>query len=116
MILKFKDPHTSQISNLQLIGLLLDWVIMIYWYIMIFMSVEYLGSGYDIVKANTLGDINEAEDIGYRAQVIDFSWAKTDVGVTNSLEWLQPIGGWVRPKVSCGETETVCRNPYLFSI
>ncbi|KAK2198335.1 Membrane attack complex component-perforin (MACPF) domain [Babesia duncani] len=68
-------------------------------------GMEYLGSGYDIVKANTVGNPNMAEDIGYRAQVIDFTWTQGDIGVTNSLEWLQPIGAWVRPKVSCGETE-----------
>ncbi|BAM42158.1 MAC/perforin [Theileria orientalis strain Shintoku] len=70
-------------------------------------GLEYLGSGYDIVKANTLGDSDYGEDLGYRAPVIEFIWAQTDVGVTNSLDSLQPVGGWVRPKVSCGESEDV---------
>lgn len=54
-----------------------------------------------------MGDADQAEDLGYRAPVIDFTWAQTDVGVTNSLDSLQPVGGWVRPKVSCGESENV---------
>eukprot|EP00375_Theileria_parva_P001299 XP_763970.1 hypothetical protein [Theileria parva strain Muguga] len=73
----------------------------------IVVGLEYLGAGYDIVKANTMGDADQAEDLGYRAPVIDFTWAQTDVGVTNSLDSLQPVGGWVRPKVSCGESENV---------
>ncbi|UKK02646.2 MAC/perforin [Theileria orientalis] len=73
----------------------------------IVVGLEYLGSGYDIVKANTMGDSDQGEDLGYRAPVIEFIWAQTDVGVTNSLDSLQPVGGWVRPKVSCGESEDV---------
>ncbi|GIX64657.1 DNA-directed RNA polymerase I RPA2 [Babesia caballi] len=68
---------------------------------------EYLGSGYDVVKANTLGDVDHGEDLGHRAPIIDFYWAQSDAGVTNSLDWLQPLGGWVRPITACGETETV---------
>ncbi|XP_953003.1 MAC/perforin, putative [Theileria annulata] len=73
----------------------------------IVVGLEYLGAGYDIIKANTMGDSEQGEDLGYRAPVIDFAWAQTDVGVTNSLDSLQPVGGWVRPKVSCGESENV---------
>ncbi|AFZ81232.1 MAC/Perforin domain-containing protein [Theileria equi strain WA] len=78
------------------------------WFLVLYAILpEYLGSGYDIVKANTLGDSDQGEDLGYRAPVVEFSWAQTDVGVTNSLDWLQPIGGWVRPKVACGESENI---------
>ncbi|CDR95039.1 mac/perforin domain containing membrane protein, putative [Babesia bigemina] len=70
-------------------------------------GLEYLGSGYDAVKANTLGNLEHGEDLGHRAPIVDFYWARSDVGVTNSLEWLQPLGGWVRPIIACGEYETV---------
>eukprot|EP00371_Babesia_bovis_P001074 XP_001609721.1 mac/perforin domain containing membrane protein [Babesia bovis T2Bo] len=70
-------------------------------------GLEYLGSGYDAVKASGLVSINNGDDLGHRSPIVDFYWAKSDVGVTNSLKWLQPLGGWVRPITACGESETV---------
>lgn len=71
-------------------------------------GLEYLGSGFDAVKSNTFGTMDHGEDLGHRAPIIDFYWSQSDVGVTNSLDWLQPVGGWVRPIIACGESETVC--------
>ncbi|KAK1442625.1 hypothetical protein BgAZ_301430 [Babesia gibsoni] len=70
-------------------------------------GLEYLGSGFDAVKSNTTGSIDNGEDLGHRAPIVDFYWSKSDIGVTNSLAWLQPVGGWVRPIIACGETQTV---------
>lgn len=70
-------------------------------------SLHYLGSGYDIVNGNPIGDPDSMVDPGYRDPVVKLTWRKNDEGVTNDLKTLQPLEGWVRPEVSCKQSETV---------
>lgn len=44
---------------------------------------------------------------GYRKPVVRFSWSHDAYGVTNDLSLLQPRGGYVRPFVSCRQSQTV---------
>ncbi|CDR93986.1 mac/perforin domain containing protein, putative [Babesia bigemina] len=70
-------------------------------------GLEYLGSGYDMVKGNPLGDTITLLDPGYRANIIQMHWRKDFEGVSNSLLYMQPKGAWVRSYVSCHKSDTV---------
>ncbi|GBE60831.1 perforin PLP1, putative [Babesia ovata] len=71
------------------------------------LGLEYLGAGYDMVKGNPLGDTITLLDPGYRANTIQMHWRKDFEGLSNSLEYIQPKGAWVRSYVSCHKSDTV---------
>ncbi|PFH37339.1 perforin-like protein PLP1 [Besnoitia besnoiti] len=70
-------------------------------------SLDFLGSGYDMLKGNPLGDPETSMDPGFRSPVVRFHWTHGPYGVTNDLNLLQPVGGFVRPFVSCRQSESV---------
>ncbi|XP_952551.1 uncharacterized protein TA11680 [Theileria annulata] len=70
-------------------------------------GLEYLGAGYDLIKGNPLGDSVTLLDPGYKSSVIQMHWSKNIENISNSLRFLQPIGGWIRPYSSCHKVETV---------
>ncbi|KAL8270367.1 hypothetical protein Esti_005691 [Eimeria stiedai] len=70
-------------------------------------GIGFLGSGYDLVMGNPLGDEHTPGDPGFRAPVILFDWGHDKEGVSPDLTTLQPKGGYVRPFVSCQHAETV---------
>ncbi|AFZ79042.1 MAC/Perforin domain containing protein [Theileria equi strain WA] len=70
-------------------------------------GLEYLGAGYDLIKGNPLGDKLTLLDPGYRSNIIQMHWSKRFEGVSNSLKFLQPLGGWIRPYPSCHKVEMV---------
>ncbi|UKK00118.2 hypothetical protein MACK_000188 [Theileria orientalis] len=69
-------------------------------------SLRYLGSGYDIIFGNPLGDPVVMMDQGYRNPVIKLDW---DVEYLNSdgANLKEPHGSWVRPEFSCRQSETI---------
>ncbi|KAL8450965.1 hypothetical protein Emag_002967 [Eimeria magna] len=70
-------------------------------------GIGFLGSGYDLVIGNPLGDEHTPGDPGFKAPVILFDWGHDKEGVSPDLTTLQPKGGYVRPFVSCRQAETV---------
>ncbi|KAL8438964.1 hypothetical protein Efla_005099 [Eimeria flavescens] len=70
-------------------------------------GIGFLGSGYDLVMGNPLGDEHSPGDPGFRAPVIAFDWGHDKEGVSPDLTTLQPKGGYVRPFVSCQQAEAV---------
>nr|CEL67724.1 TPA: hypothetical protein BN1204_035170 [Neospora caninum Liverpool] len=70
-------------------------------------ALDFLGTGYDLLKGNPLGDPETSLDPGYRSPVLRFEWTHGPYGVTNDLSLLQPVGGFVRPFVSCRQSEAV---------
>nr|PVC54272.1 hypothetical protein MACL_00003212 [Theileria orientalis] len=69
-------------------------------------SLRYLGSGYDIIFGNPLGDPVVMMDQGYRNPVIKLDW---NVEYLNSdgANLKEPHGSWVRPEFSCRQSETI---------
>ncbi|ORM40882.1 uncharacterized protein BXIN_1761 [Babesia sp. Xinjiang] len=70
-------------------------------------GLEYLGAGYDLLKGNPLGDTVILLDPGYRASIIQMHWRNDGEGFSNSREYIQPKGAWVRPYISCHKGETI---------
>ncbi|UKK02281.2 hypothetical protein MACK_001637 [Theileria orientalis] len=70
-------------------------------------GLEYLGAGYDLIKGNPLGDNITLLDPGYKSNVIQLHWNKNVENISNSMKYLQPVGGWIRPYSSCHKVETV---------
>lgn len=70
-------------------------------------GIGFLGSGYDLVMGNPLGDEHSPGDPGFKAPVIAFEWGHDKQGVSPDLTTLQPKGGYVRPYVSCQRAEKV---------
>ncbi|SJK85791.1 sporozoite microneme protein 2 [Babesia microti strain RI] len=69
-------------------------------------SIRYLGSGYDIIFGNPIGDPLMMVDPGYRNPIIQLEWDKhSTFAHNNSLP--QPVDGWVRPEISCKQAEKV---------
>ncbi|PHJ16586.1 perforin-like protein plp1 [Cystoisospora suis] len=69
-------------------------------------ALDFLGTGYDALKGNPIGDPETSVDPGYRKPVVRFGWSHDAYGVTNDLSLLQPRGGYVRPFVSCRQSQT----------
>lgn len=69
-------------------------------------SLRYLGSGYDIVFGNPLGDPIVMMDQGYRNPVIKLNW---DIEYSNKdgANLKEPYGSWIRPEYSCRQSETI---------
>lgn len=74
--------------------------------------IEYLGAGYDLIKGNPLGDNITLLDPGYKSNVIQMHWNKNVENISNSMKYLQPVGGWIRPYSSCHKVETVRISDY----
>ena len=70
-------------------------------------SLGYLGSGYNLIRGNPLGDDHTPGDPGFRAPCIAFEWGHDKEGISADLTTLQPKGGYVRSYVSCQSAETV---------
>ncbi|XP_026190325.1 uncharacterized protein LOC113146615 [Cyclospora cayetanensis] len=70
-------------------------------------GIGFLGSGYDMVMGNPLGDEHSPGDPGFRAPVIAFDWGHDREGVSSDLTTLQPKGAFIRPYVSCQKAENV---------
>nr|PVC53927.1 hypothetical protein MACL_00003416 [Theileria orientalis] len=70
-------------------------------------DLEYLGAGYDLIKGNPMGDNITLLDPGYKSNVIQMHWNKKVENISNSMKYLQPVGGWIRPYSSCHKVETV---------
>eukprot|EP00375_Theileria_parva_P002054 XP_764730.1 hypothetical protein [Theileria parva strain Muguga] len=64
-------------------------------------GLEYLGAGYDLIRGNPLGDSVTLLDPGYKSSVIQMHWSRNIENISNSLRFLQPVGGWIRPYSSC---------------
>lgn len=69
-------------------------------------SLRYLGSGYDIVFGNPLGDPIVMMDQGYRNPVVKLNW---DIEYSNrdGANLKEPYGSWIRPEYSCRQSETI---------
>ncbi|CDR97760.1 MAC/perforin domain containing protein, putative [Babesia bigemina] len=69
-------------------------------------AIRYLGSGYDIVFGNPLGDPVIMVDPGYRDPVLKLDWTE-DYHNHDGANLKEPRGGWIRPELSCRQAETV---------
>ncbi|KAF8822281.1 MAC/Perforin domain-containing protein, partial [Cardiosporidium cionae] len=70
-------------------------------------GLAYLGTGYDIIFGNPIGDPKTMLDPGYKPPVVQLRWNRTKEGVSNDLRHLQPLQGWVRDEVACRRAEEV---------
>ncbi|PFH31084.1 MAC/Perforin domain-containing protein [Besnoitia besnoiti] len=70
-------------------------------------STNFLGIGYDSIKGNPIGDPEMMVDPGLRSPIIVFSFKQDENGVTNDLNYLQPLGAYTRPFSACRQSETV---------
>ncbi|GIX65767.1 MAC/perforin domain containing protein [Babesia caballi] len=69
-------------------------------------AMRYLGSGYDIVFGNPLGDPVIMVDPGYRNPVLKLDWSE-DYHNHDGANLKEPRGGWIRPEMSCRQAESV---------
>lgn len=71
------------------------------------LGLEYLGAGYDLIKGNPLGDTITLLDPGFRANIIQMRWRKDVENISNSLQYIQPKGVWIRSYISCHKGDSV---------
>ncbi|GIX65768.1 MAC/Perforin domain-containing protein [Babesia caballi] len=69
-------------------------------------AMRYLGSGYDIVFGNPLGDPVMMVDPGYRNPVLYLDWTE-QFHNHDGANLKEPRGGWIRPEMSCRQSESV---------
>ncbi|GBE62172.1 perforin PLP1, putative [Babesia ovata] len=69
-------------------------------------AIRYLGSGYDIVFGNPLGDPVIMVDPGYRDPVLKLDWSE-EYHNHDGANLKEPRGSWIRPELSCRQAETV---------
>nr|PIM01377.1 MAC/Perforin domain-containing protein [Toxoplasma gondii COUG] len=70
-------------------------------------ATNFLGVGYDSIKGNPIGDPDMMVDPGLRSPIIVFSFQQDPDGVTNDLNYLQPLGAFTRPFSACRQSENV---------
>ncbi|CBZ53706.1 MAC/Perforin domain containing protein, related [Neospora caninum Liverpool] len=70
-------------------------------------ATNFLGVGYDSIKGNPIGDPDMMVDPGLRSPIIVFSFEQDQDGVTNDLNFLQPLGAYTRPFAACRQSENV---------
>lgn len=68
-------------------------------------SLEYLGSGYDIIFGNPIGDPLLKVDPGYRDSVIKLTYPKFDDDFPDLYKSRSPSGAYVRDEISCSRSE-----------
>ncbi|KAK1937289.1 MAC/perforin domain containing protein [Babesia divergens] len=69
-------------------------------------ALRYLGSGYDIVFGNPLGDPTIMVDPGYRDPVLKLDWTE-EYHNHDGANIKEPRGAWIRPELSCRQAESV---------
>uniref|UniRef100_A0A3B0MEI3 MAC/Perforin domain containing protein, putative n=1 Tax=Theileria annulata TaxID=5874 RepID=A0A3B0MEI3_THEAN len=69
-------------------------------------SMRYLGSGYDIIFGNPLGDPVVMMDQGYRNPVLKLNWEDEYLN-KDGANLKEPRGSWIRPEYSCRQSETI---------
>ncbi|GFE55383.1 perforin PLP1, putative [Babesia ovis] len=69
-------------------------------------AMRYLGSGYDIIYGNPLGDPVIMVDPGYRHPVLKLDWTEKYYN-HDGANMKEPRGGWIRPELSCRQAESV---------
>ncbi|KAK1441759.1 hypothetical protein BgAZ_500910 [Babesia gibsoni] len=69
-------------------------------------AIRYLGSGYDIVFGNPLGDPTIMVDPGYRHPVLKLDWTE-EFHNHDGTNIKEPRGTWIRPELSCRQAESV---------
>ncbi|KEP66954.1 UNVERIFIED_CONTAM: MAC/Perforin domain-containing protein [Hammondia hammondi] len=70
-------------------------------------ATNFLGVGYDSIKGNPIGDPDMMVDPGLRSPIIVFAFQQDPDGVTNDLNYLQPLGAFTRPFSACRQSENV---------
>lgn len=68
-------------------------------------SLEYLGSGYDIIFGNPAGDPLLKVDPGYRDSIIKLTYPKFDDDFPDLYKSKSPSGAYVRDEISCNRSE-----------
>jgi len=71
-----------------------------------YMGIDYLGTGYDILKGNPDGDQDTKIDPGFRRPVVYLTWEQDNKDLTRDMQFLQPREGWAMPETSCNMATT----------
>ena len=72
----------------------------------VFPGMDYLGTGYDLLKGNPEGDPNTSIDPGFRPPVVQLHWDQSDDYLTRDWRELQPVEGWAMPETSCNQASS----------